>query len=92
MLSLLKNCDAVITDSGGLQKEAFFAKKKCITVRNETEWTELIEENVNILCDSTKILDCYNNFKAKSESFSKKLFGDGKASELIVNSIFNFLK
>ena len=42
MLELLKNCSMVITDSGGLQKEAFFNKKQCIVVREETEWLELV--------------------------------------------------
>ena len=40
---LLEKAEFIITDSGGLQKEAFFAKKKCITLREETEWTELLE-------------------------------------------------
>ena len=51
-ISYLKKSSMVITDSGGVQKEAFFAKRKCITVRDETEWTELINLGVNILSDS----------------------------------------
>ena len=42
MLELLKNCNLVVTDSGGLQKEAFFNKKHCIIAREETEWVELV--------------------------------------------------
>src|SRR5690606_17553315 len=42
MVYLLKNCDAVMTDSGGLQKEAYFFKKQCLTLREETEWIELV--------------------------------------------------
>ena len=48
MITLLKNCTTVITDSGGLQKEAFFYKKPCITVRNQTEWTELVVAGVRL--------------------------------------------
>ena len=51
MLYLLKNCEMVITDSGGLQKESYFAKKKCLVLRDQTEWIELIENGVNKLCN-----------------------------------------
>ena len=43
MIALLKNCRVVLTDSGGLQKEAYFFKKPCVTLRDETEWKELVE-------------------------------------------------
>lgn len=51
MLWLIKNCDYVMTDSGGLQKEAYFLKKGCVTLRDQTEWKELVEARVNILTD-----------------------------------------
>ena len=49
MLHLLKRCALVITDSGGLQKEAYFFNKYCITARDETEWVELVDCGYNIL-------------------------------------------
>lgn len=49
MVYLLKHCSLVATDSGGLQKEAYFFKKYCITLRTETEWTELVEQGANII-------------------------------------------
>ena len=49
MITLLKNCKKVLTDSGGLQKEAFFLKKQCVTLRDETEWTETLENNWNFI-------------------------------------------
>ena len=84
MLLLLKNCQKVFTDSGGLQKEAFFLGKPCITLREETEWIETLENNWNFIvgANKVKILE-----KAKIIDFGeqKQFFGDGKAAEKIVN-------
>ena len=91
MLSLLNECEMVITDSGGLQKEAYFAKKKCLTVRDQTEWVELIEENTNLLCEPKIILDSFNKLINQKCNFSKNLYGDGKASAKIIESIIDFL-
>lgn len=60
MIWLLQHCALVVTDSGGLQKEAFFFKKYCITLREQTEWTELIESGVNKLVG----IDCDALFEA----------------------------
>ena len=46
MLELLKKCKLVVTDSGGLQKEAFFNKKHCVIAREETEWIELVKKRI----------------------------------------------
>ena len=54
MLNMVKNSKLIITDSGGLQKEAFFLQKYCITLRNETEWTELVTNGYNLLAGSSK--------------------------------------
>ncbi|MEP1307756.1 MAG: UDP-N-acetylglucosamine 2-epimerase (non-hydrolyzing) [Balneola sp.] len=90
MMVLLKNCSKVFTDSGGLQKEAYWMKKKCITLRNETEWVETLDSNWNSLVgpDTKKIIAAYG-----SEPTSKwqKLYGDGNASEKIALVIENFL-
>ncbi|WP_457561871.1 non-hydrolyzing UDP-N-acetylglucosamine 2-epimerase [Caminibacter pacificus] len=88
MMWLLDNSDMVITDSGGLQKEAFFFKKPCITLRDETEWVELIENGFNVLAgaDKNKILDIYKNFKF-NDDFEIDLYGNGKASERIIKEL-----
>ena len=91
MLSLLNKCEMVITDSGGLQKEAYFAKKKCLTVRDQTEWIELIEEKTNFLCEPECISDSFNKLINQKCNFSKNLYGNGKASAKIIESIINFL-
>jgi len=89
MVYLLKRCNLVMTDSGGLQKEAFFFGKPCITLRNETEWVELVENNYNVLAgaDKEKILDCFDLMGSKSLDFSKELYGDGKASNKILQKL-----
>ena len=85
MVWLIDNSDMVITDSGGLQKEAFFFKKPCITLRDETEWIELIENKFNVLAgaDKEKILDLYKNFEFNND-FEIDLYGGGKASKRII--------
>jgi UDP-GlcNAc3NAcA epimerase len=78
-----------MTDSGGVQKEAFFFKKPCIILRSETEWVELVKSKSAIVADADegKILKAYNYFlKTKKLNFPS-LFGDGKAAEFICNEI-----
>jgi len=90
MIWLIDNCDLVMTDSGGLQKEAFFFKKPCITLRDETEWIELVNNGFNVLvgADSEKILSTYESFNFNSD-FNIDLYGNGQASKKIV---LEFLK
>ena len=91
MIALLKKCALVMTDSGGLQKEAFFFKKCCITVREQTEWSELVEGGYNCLAGSSeaKIFKCYQKMIAKEPSFNKNYYGSGNASKLVVENIIN---
>jgi UDP-GlcNAc3NAcA epimerase len=78
MLELLKNCKMVVTDSGGLQKEAFFNKKHCVIAREETEWVELVKNNFAKITGSNKqqMLDAYNQFRNSDTNFSINLYGD----------------
>ena len=89
MVYLLKNCCLVMTDSGGLQKEAFFFKKPCITLRDETEWVELVENGFNILTgsDKTKIHNAVTQLLNKEILFDIDLYGNGKACERIVKEL-----
>lgn len=89
ILFLLNNCKMVMTDSGGLQKEAYFFKKLCITLRDETEWTELTEKGFNYLAGANKekIISLYNNLKDKDIVFSDSIYGDGNASGKILKII-----
>lgn len=88
MVWLIDNCDLVMTDSGGLQKEAYMFSKPCITLRDETEWIELLEDNCNVLVGANKqaILTAYKNnvpIKFKQQG----LYGNGKASEIIIKEL-----
>jgi len=91
MVWLIDHCSLVMTDSGGLQKEAFFFGKVCVTMRDQTEWVELIESGANELVgpDKTKIIDAaIRNFGRKILD-NQKLYGGGKAAERIVSMLVN---
>ncbi len=91
MLYLLNHCTMVLTDSGGLQKEAFFSNKYCITLREETEWTELVEKRCNFLtgCVPEKIITTTRECITKSFPKNHNLYGDGRAAVVIVNEIIS---
>lgn len=87
MIELLKHASLVMTDSGGLQKEAFFFQNACITMRDQTEWTELVDNGYNMLAgaDKESILAAYEKMRSLNLDFSKDLYGGGKASTNIAN-------
>ncbi len=91
MIKLEKNASIVLTDSGGVQKEAFFFKKPCIIIRSETEWKEIVECGAAIITDADeeKIVNGYYHFKYNKISEYPELFGDGKAAEFICNELIS---
>ena len=88
MLTLEKNARAILTDSGGIQKEAYFFKIPCITLRNETEWVETVASGWNTLVgtDREKILPALSHID-KPRPKHKDFYGEGNASEKIVEII-----
>lgn len=86
MIWLLERSKFVMTDSGGLQKEAYFFSKPCITLRNETEWVELVDAGVNWLAgnDYHKIIEIYNCLHEFTEK-GKDLYGSGDAAQKITD-------
>jgi UDP-GlcNAc3NAcA epimerase len=88
MLALLENCKMVLTDSGGLQKEAYFFRKFCLTLRDQTEWTELVESGANevVGADTNRILESFRKNRDK-EVGAKELYGDGNAAGKIVDHL-----
>ncbi len=93
MIYLLRHCHMVMTDSGGLQKEACFFQKPCITLRTETEWVELTRAGVNKVAgfETQSILDAFDAFNKAGVQFPESLYGDGKASEKIIRYLKDFL-
>ena len=91
MIVLEQNAEMVITDSGGVQKEAYYFKKPCIILRPETEWVELVENGCARIvdADSTKIREAFDYyFKQKSLLTFPDVFGDGYAADFILNEMY----
>jgi UDP-GlcNAc3NAcA epimerase len=93
MIALEKNCKIVMTDSGGVQKEAFYFEKPCVILRPETEWVELVECGAAIITDADeqKIIGAFNLLTSKIRLLFPKLYGDGKAAEFICEEMLSNL-
>ena len=91
ILTLEKNAKIVMTDSGGVQKEAFFFGKPCIILRPETEWVEIIDHNAGILADADfdRIINAYNILSGRTVSFPP-LFGGGNAARIILQNVMDY--
>jgi UDP-GlcNAc3NAcA epimerase len=89
MILLLKHCSKVLTDSGGLQKEAYFMKKPCITLRDETEWIETLNGNWNFIVGSNPKLILekigINQFEDQND-----YYGNGNAGNNIIDALLNY--
>jgi UDP-GlcNAc3NAcA epimerase len=85
MIALESACSAVLTDSGGVQKEAFFFRKPCITMRDSTEWVELVNSGWNTLtgADTNKIIEAVKNIHIPD--IYPSLYGDGNCAQKICN-------
>lgn len=88
MIVLEKNASLIMTDSGGVQKEAYFFNKACVLFRAETEWVELVDNGTALLADANKneIIKAYDSLLAKKMDFPA-VFGDAHAAEKILEVI-----
>lgn len=92
MIMLESNCKLVLTDSGGVQKEAFFFEKPCIILRSETEWREIVDAGTGIVTDADeeKIMDAFNHFNRPDVKLEfPEIFGDGFAAEFICEKLLD---
>lgn len=91
MIKALKECSIVITDSGGLQKEAYYLSKPCLTLRDETEWVELMENGCNMVLGNNPgdLVDIVTNKLSEELIFDLKLYGSGDTADHIAREIIN---
>jgi UDP-GlcNAc3NAcA epimerase len=89
IIALEKNARMIITDSGGLQKEAFFFEKPCLILRPQTEWVEIVENGNAVLTDANydRIIDGFNELVLKTDFTYPNFYGDGKAARFICQTI-----
>jgi UDP-GlcNAc3NAcA epimerase len=89
MLQLLQKCEIVLTDSGGLQKEAYFFSKPCVTLRDETEWVELVEAGANRVtgAKTSAIMAACREMRGMRFSLDTRLYGDGNAARKIAEEL-----
>src|SRR5690606_36727860 len=86
MLWMLSHCELVVTDSGGVQKEAFFMGKACITMRDQTEWVEFVEIRANEFAgaDNEKLIKAVKQNYGRDVKDKHQLYGRGVAASRIV--------
>lgn len=91
MIQLEENAQIIITDSGGVQKEAYFFSKPCIILRSETEWVEIIESGSGVLCDANKevIIENFNFFIRKEKILFNNIYGAGDAAVNIIDILLS---
>lgn len=91
MIALEKNAELIITDSGGVQKEAYFFKKPCIILRPQTEWVEIVETKSAVISDTNSkiILEATERFLSNPDLKFPEVFGDGNAASFIAKEMLN---
>lgn len=93
MIELEKNAKIVMTDSGGVQKEAFFFEKPCVILRPETEWVEIVDNKAGVIADADydRIVRAYDELSSREVKFPP-LFGDAHAANKILTAIKEYFR
>ena len=91
MIALERHALLVMTDSGGVQKEAYFFKKPCIILRPETEWVEIVKTGNAVLADADEghIMQAWQHFRGNPPTVFPEIFGDGHAAEFMLDKIIS---
>jgi UDP-GlcNAc3NAcA epimerase len=86
MIWLLEHCRIVVTDSGGLQKEAFFFGKPCVITRDETEWVELVTTNWNVIAGADNVGNITQHIRSIKAPYTRQsIYGDGTAGKRVAS-------
>jgi UDP-GlcNAc3NAcA epimerase len=93
IIALEKNAKLIVTDSGGLQKEAYFFQKPCVILRPQTEWVEIVTNGNAILADADyfRIVDAYSKLSSKTDFTFPDFYGNGAAAEFICEKIIELI-
>jgi UDP-GlcNAc3NAcA epimerase len=93
IIALEKNAKLIVTDSGGLQKEAYFFQKPCVILRPQTEWVEIVNNGNAILADADyfRIVDAYSKLSSKVDFTFPDFYGNGAAAEFICEKIIELI-
>ena len=93
MMALERHAQLIMTDSGGVQKEAYFFKKPCIIPRTETEWVEIVQTGNAILADAdeNRIIEAWQHFKDNPPTLFPEIFGDGHAAEFMLEKMLQIM-
>lgn len=91
MIQLERHARLVLTDSGGVQKEAYFLHTPCLIMRSETEWVEIVESGAALLtdADTDRILEAHKYFEVKKSTVYSNVYGDGRAAEKILRILLD---
>ena len=94
IVELLRRCALVLTDSGGLQKEAFFFRRPCVTLREETEWRELVDIGANVVAGTRAdaVLRAMDEVRGRTVDWSAPLYGGGNTAAVILDTLESALK
>ena len=86
-MGLTEYCKKIITDSGGFQKESYFAKKEGIVIMPDTSWRELTDKKINLLAKPSEVYE--KTMEENNQVFEENIYGNGDSAKQIINILYN---